>query len=158
MKPFPHRYTVDTQSTGDGDVQLNSDTLPPLTYTTPTEFDGPGGRWSPETLLVGAVGSCFLLTFRGIARKSRLSWNRIECELMGTLDRVDGVTQFVAFELRARLELPPAGDAVEAQRVLERAERHCLIASSLKAPVHLVPAIVVQDASARTMTAWPTPA
>src|SRR5689334_20327899 len=143
MQPFPHRYTVATQSTGDGDAHLSSDSLPSLGFASPPEFDGPGDRWSPETMLVGAVASCFLLTFRGIARKSRLPWNRIECELSGTLDRVDGVTQFVGFELRARLELPPAGDASEAQRVLERAERHCLIANSLKAPVRLVPTVVV---------------
>ncbi|WP_410959978.1 OsmC family protein, partial [Salmonella sp. SAL4434] len=74
MQAFPHRYRVKGSGSVTGDVELIAAGLPPLRSESPAEFDGPGDRWSPETLLVGAVADCFLLTFRAIARASKLSW------------------------------------------------------------------------------------
>ena len=64
MEPFPHRYRVKGRGQVTGDVELSADGLTTLRSASPAEFDGPGGRWSPETLLVGAVADCFILTFR----------------------------------------------------------------------------------------------
>lgn len=41
------------------------------------------------------------------------------------------------FNVRAYLTSPPATDAQQARRALEKAERNCLISSSLKATIHL---------------------
>jgi hypothetical protein len=40
-----------------------------LQSAAPAEFDGPGNRWSPETLLVGAVPDCFILTLSAEAAR-----------------------------------------------------------------------------------------
>jgi hypothetical protein len=57
MQAFPHRYAVTAAGSGaaQGDVELSADRLPALRSASPTEFDGPGDRWSPEAFLVGAV-------------------------------------------------------------------------------------------------------
>jgi organic hydroperoxide reductase OsmC/OhrA len=89
------------------------------------------GQWSPETLLVAAAVDCFVLTFRAIAAASKLPWERLSCSGEGTLDRVDGVTRFTALALQARLTLPAGGDADKAKRLLEKAERACLVTNSL---------------------------
>lgn len=86
MEAFPHRYRVKVSGQVTGDVELTSDGLAALRSASPAQFDGPGGRWSPETLLVGAVADCFVLTFRAIARASKLSWLSLDCDVMGTLD------------------------------------------------------------------------
>jgi organic hydroperoxide reductase OsmC/OhrA len=88
-------------------------------------------------MLVGAVANCFTITFRGVARASKLPWTALRCEVTGTLDRVDRVTQFTSFNLSAQLCVPAGTDGALAQRSIEKAERACLIANSLKAPVHL---------------------
>ena len=67
MQAFPHEYTVDGRAFPRGDITLDSDRLPALCAAPPPEFDGPGDRWSPETLLVAAVSSCYVLTFRAVA-------------------------------------------------------------------------------------------
>jgi uncharacterized OsmC-like protein len=82
---------------------------------------------------VGAVADCFVLTFRAIARAARLTWDTLDCEADGTLDRVERVPQFTAFRIRAFLKVPPGTSVDEARRVLARAEEHCLISNSLKA-------------------------
>jgi peroxiredoxin-like protein len=137
MEPFPHRYSASARADAEGDVALVSDRLPALTSAPPREFGGPGDRWSPETLLVAAIADCFLLTFRAIARASKLSWLSLRCEVEGTLDRVDRVTQFTAFLVRAELHVPPGANEEQAHRLLERAEKSCLISNSLKGSCHL---------------------
>jgi uncharacterized OsmC-like protein len=66
-----------------------------------------------------------------------LSWLSLDCDVTGTLDRVDRVTQFTHFDLTAHLVVPAGVDADAARHALEKAERNCLISSSLKAAVVL---------------------
>ena len=106
MQPFPHRYSVAAAASVEGDVALEGERLPSLPSAPPTEFDGPGDRWSPETLLVAAVADCFVLTFRPIARLSKLPWLSLTCDVVGTVERVERVTQFTGFVVRARLRVP----------------------------------------------------
>ena len=145
MHPFPHRYTVLFNATPAGDVEMSGDHLPTLSTATPTEFGGPGNHWSPETLLVGAVGDCLVLTFQGIARAWMLPWVSIRCETEGTLDRVDGRMRFTRIDMRVRLGVPSGEQLEPALRALERAERTCLIANSLNASIHLHPQVTVEE-------------
>ena len=74
MQEFPHHYRVIAEGSADGDVEMTANGLQSLRSAPPAEFGGPGDRWSPETFLVGAVADCFVLTFRGVARASKLAW------------------------------------------------------------------------------------
>jgi organic hydroperoxide reductase OsmC/OhrA len=137
MHHFPHHYAVSASAAESGDIDVTASALPAIVSAPPLEFDGPGDRWSPETLLVGAVGDCLVLTFRAVARASRIAWTSLRCDVEGTLARVDNVTRFTEFDVRARLTIPAETDPAAARQALERAERHCLISNSLKAAVHL---------------------
>lgn len=143
MQAFPHHYTVSAAAGTQGDIELGAEHLSNLPTAAPAEFDGPGDRWSPETLLVGALGDCFVITFRGVARASQLPWMSLHCDVTGTLERIDRATQFTSFELHARLDVPAGTNIDHAQRVLEKAEHNCLITNSLKGTVHLVTEIDV---------------
>ncbi|HEY8535537.1 MAG TPA: OsmC family protein [Vicinamibacterales bacterium] len=132
MQPFPHRYVVTAEALADGDVALESDGLEPIRSAPPVEFDGPGGQWSPETLLVAAAADCFLLTFRAIANVSKLPWTSLTCNAHGIVDRVDRVTQFTALTLHARLCLPPGASEEQAWRVLRKAKEQCLVTNSFR--------------------------
>ena len=137
MHPFPHRYAITSSVRPDTDILLESEGLPPLSTAAPPEFDGPGGKWSPETLMVAAVADCYLLTFRGIAKASRMPWVSISVKCQGTLERPGTFTQFTRFDLHATLMLPPDVSEDQARRILMRAEETCLITRSLKGETHL---------------------
>jgi organic hydroperoxide reductase OsmC/OhrA len=147
MEPFPHHYTATAFGNPDGDVTVDSEGLPRLMSAPPAAFGGPGGRWSPETLLVGAVADCFVLTFRAIAGVSRLAWVSLKCEVVGTLDRVERVTQFTGFAVRAHLLVPPETNREQALRLLTRAEQSCLVTNSLKAACQLEASVEVAPTS-----------
>lgn len=142
MQELPHRYAVHAAASDTGPVRLEAPRLAALETAPPAEFGGPGDRWSPETLLVGAVADCFALSFRAVARASSLPWAALHVEAQGLLDRVDGVMRFAEIGLHARLTLGPGADPARARRVLEKAERNCLVSRSLVCPVHLEPEIV----------------
>lgn len=132
MKAYPHRYRVSSNAAPEGEVVLASPGLDALPTQPPLEFDGPGDRWSPETLLVGAVADCFVLSFRAIARAARLPWSSLACDAEGLLEREEGVARFTGFVLHAHLRVPEGSDPADAERALHRAEQVCLISNSLR--------------------------
>lgn len=143
MHPFPHLYRVATSATPVGNVALLSSGLPDLQTAPPLEFDGPGDAWSPETLLVGAVTDCFVLSFRAVSGASKMPWTALSCTVEGTLDRVEKITQFTALHITAALVVPVEVGMDRAERMLQRAEQACLISNSLKASVTLTTQVTV---------------
>lgn len=131
MKPYPHHYKVASTAGPDGEVVLSSTGLKPMYSAPPVEFDGPGDLWSPESLLIAALADCFVLTFRAIARASKLPWVSLHCEIEGTLEREGPVSRFTVFEINARLGVPAGTDVELAQRAMHKAEQGCLISNSL---------------------------
>jgi organic hydroperoxide reductase OsmC/OhrA len=143
MHPYPHHYSVHARSEPTGDVEVSGASLPTLYTAPPAEFDGPGDRWSPETLLCGAVADCFMLSFRAIARASRLDWSGLECRVDGKLDKVDGKSHFTEIVVHATLRVPPGTDQGRATKLLEKAEQVCLISNSLVAQRRVEPTVIV---------------
>jgi len=131
MHPYPHTYVVSASGADSGAVELQSQGLPGLSTAAPPEFDGPGGVWSPETLLCASVANCLVLTFRAIARASRFEWSAIECRTEAVLDKVDGVSRFTRYTSHVKLRVPAGADPARAHQLLEKAERGCLVANSL---------------------------
>jgi organic hydroperoxide reductase OsmC/OhrA len=142
MQALPHTYTVRAGAEANANVALAGMGLPDLESAPPREFDGPGDRWSPETLVCAAVVSCFILTFRAIARASRCDWLGLECTVEGRLERVDSVTRFTHFLIRARLRVPPGAHTELCRRLLDKAERGCLVTNSLQSQTELETEIV----------------
>jgi len=143
MHPFPHQYTVQAAAEPEGEVRVAAAGLPTLATAPPAEFDGPGDRWSPETLLCAALADCFVLSFRAVARASKFEWSALECSVRGKLDRVDNRTQFTEIDVDATLRVPPGTDPERATRLLEKSEHVCLISNSLVAKRRLNPTVVV---------------
>ena len=145
MQDLPHHYQVSANAEVDGNVALKADDLPQLISAPPAEFGGPGDQWSPEHLLVASVADCFILTFRAVARASKLEWSGIESSAVGILERVDRVTRFTSFTVSATLTVPAGTDIDKARRLLEKSEAACLITNSLSAETHLKADVIVES-------------
>ena len=137
MQNLPHNYVVSSRVSARENIELSSPGLAALDAAPPAEFGGPGDLWSPETLLAASVASCFILTFRAVARASKLEWTELVCDVDAVLDRVDRVTRFTEIRERVVLDVPAGTDEAKALRLLEKAEQACLVTNSLSAEVKL---------------------
>lgn len=137
IHPFPHRYIVSSECHRSGAVTTHSDQLESIACEPPVQFGGPGDHWSPETLLLAALSSCFSLTFRAIATHRRLQWLQLDVRVEGVLEREQGNSRFTQFRVRAELQLPSDGVREAAHDALVRAKEGCLISSSLSGTIEL---------------------
>ena len=142
----PFYYETGVEWTGEKRGRLRSPALPALEVATPPEFNGHEHVWSPEHLFVAAVNSCFMTTFLAIAEMSKLEFTDFSADAVGKLERVDGQGYMVTeVTVRPRLTIRRARDADRASRILEKAEKHCLISNSVKSVVRMEPVIEVGE-------------
>jgi organic hydroperoxide reductase OsmC/OhrA len=143
MHPFPHHYRVQARATATSHVMVDAEGLPQIPTNAPPEFGGPPGLWSPETLLAASIADCFLLTFRAIARASRLNWVSLTVDVEAVLEQSEGVTQFTHFTIVPLLTVGPDTNETVALEMLQRAKRSCLITNSLRGKCELAPTVQV---------------
>jgi organic hydroperoxide reductase OsmC/OhrA len=73
MKPLPHVYTARLTGGAEGYAEVAAAGVGELRTAPPADFDGPGDAWSPEQFLMAAVETCFLFTFRAVAKLPNLN-------------------------------------------------------------------------------------
>ena len=141
-----HEYRVNAFGAGGRNGVVHAEgVLPCISFSAPPEFLGEPGRWTPEHFLVAAVASCFVSTFSGIAEKSRLEFVSFNLDAEGMLDNADGIWRFTEIKLRPVATVRKEEDRDRAIRLLEKAEKSCLIARSLQCKVALFPAVKIEE-------------
>src|SRR5260370_37323074 len=129
-------YTTELEWTGERHGDLRASALPSLKVDAPLEFKGHEGVWTPEDLFVASVNSCFMTTFLAIAENSRLDFVSFKADAKGKLEKLDGQGfMMTEITLRPKLVIANSRDAERASRILEKAERNCLISNSVKAEI-----------------------
>jgi peroxiredoxin-like protein len=138
------KYSYRTTSfwTGKRSGLVKAQTVPEvLNFSAPPEFEGTPGVWTPEHMLVGAVGACFITTFRAIADVSHFDFKRLEVEVTGTLEKTPEGLRFTQVIIKPELTLDEDTHKEQAFRLLEKAKRNCLISRSLSAETVLDPQV-----------------
>ena len=150
MKPLPHDYDVDLTGGPHGYTRISAAGLPDLTVAPPREYDGPGDAWSPEHLLLASVSSCFLFTFRAVARASHADFLDVDARTCGSVSKVGGVVRFSEIVVRATITATPGGDIELLRRAVDKTSSHCLVSSSLAVPVRVEAVINAAGVAAST--------
>ncbi len=119
---------------------LSSEGLPSLTVVTPPQFKfGIPNNWSPEHLFTASVSVCLWATFLAVAQASKLEIGPCHVETTGTLDDVDvggqKQTQITKIHHKFHVNLKNPAEIDKAKKILEKSERNCIIANSMKAKV-----------------------
>ena len=138
-----YTYTANVTWIGEKKGTAESDGLPSVDISTPPEFGGPDGRWSPEHLLVSSVASCIMTTFLAIAEASKFSFESYESKAVGTIERIEKRYEFTKVEVTVDLGVADESAVSKGERLLQKAEENCFISNSLKAEVELKPQVKV---------------
>lgn len=137
-------YNTEIQWLGERRGDLRAAGLPELVVDAPPEFKGHEGFWTPEHLFVASVNSCFMTTFLAIAENSKLDFISLRVGAKGKLEKQDGQGFMITeITLWPRLVLRESRDAERAVRILQKAERNCLISNSIKTQITLQPEVTV---------------
>jgi organic hydroperoxide reductase OsmC/OhrA len=105
--------------------------LSPIECAIPQEFNGPGGGYSPEDLMVMAVMNCYIATFKVFAEKATLNFESIEVSGTIEINRLDSGIVGVK-SLKINVKLDGASDNSKAMMILEETRKNCLMANALR--------------------------
>lgn len=113
-------------------------------FSAPPEFGGEPGVWTPEHFLLAAVASCFIETFKAVARASKLEFQGIEVAVDGLLEKEAAGLRFTKIFIRSALIIYDDAAHELALRVLNKAGRNCLVVRSLSSSVEVESKILVE--------------
>ncbi len=141
-----HSYRIKAVSTTIRSGVVTAEGIEPsISFSAPPEFRGLAGHWTPEHFFVTAVASCFVSTFSGIAEVSRFEFLSLDLEAEGVLENGNAGWRFSTVNLRPRVKIAREEDRERALRLVEKAEKGCLIARSLNCSIAVTPEIMVEE-------------
>ena len=128
-------------------ARLESGLRPALDGGPPPEFGGVPTTWSPEHLLISSLGLCLYTTFEALASREQLEILDWTGEVEAIVDKTTAGIGFTSFWIGLDIQVAP-GDIERAEKVLERAKRHCLVSNVLKVPVEVTSRVTAASSAA----------
>ena len=123
--------------------KLSSEDKPSIEVSIPPDFKGPEGYWSPEDLFLASINSCIMTTFLYFAEKVSLSFLSYESEIEGTVSFEEGKLVFSSVIIKPLIKVKNKSDAEKAKQLIEKSEKYCLISSSVKSKITVLPRIEI---------------
>ncbi len=115
----------------------------PVEFSAPPEFQGDSGKWTPEHFFAAAIASCMVTTFRAIAEISRFEFAGLDVSVEAVLEKAEGGFRFTRVTVKPVLTVHSEDDRGRGLRLLDKAERACLISRSINAQITLQPTVMV---------------
>jgi peroxiredoxin-like protein len=135
------RYQSDVDWKSGRRAVISAEGKPDIEASSPPEFKGDPGFWTPEDMFVASVNLCTLMTFVAFAQRKELDFVSYESAAEGVLEFVEGKYRFTEVILHPHLVLKSESDIARAQQILEDAHKACLISNSVTATVKVFPEI-----------------
>jgi peroxiredoxin-like protein len=137
-------YRADARWTNHQRGIVEAESIPrTINFAAPPEFGGEPGLWTPEHLLLAAVSTCYVATLRAVAEASKLEFDAVEVPVEGVIEKLEGGFRFTRITLRPAITIHREEDRERTGRLLEKAERACLVSRSLNCTILLEPKILV---------------
>ena len=110
--------------------------------SSPPEFRGEAGHWTPEDLFVSSANACLMLTFLAAAEREEIRISSYESTATGTVERVGNTLSFTDIKIEPVVGLDDSSLAERVEQLLHESEKNCLIGNSIKAILHLEPRVL----------------
>ena len=142
-KPRSFTYSTDIVKLGQRVGILSSAGKEEFRVSSPPEFKGEAGVWTPEDLFVAALDSCTMMTFLALAARNALTVLDYSSHATGVLESVEGKFRFTKITLKPSITLDSIDDMEKAKELLNEAHKNCFIANSIVSEVIVDPFIKV---------------
>jgi organic hydroperoxide reductase OsmC/OhrA len=131
--PFPHQYSATVSRTFASRARVEAPPRQVLQGGPSRQLDGDTGSWSPEYLVLSALGTCMLTTFEAFAARDGIEVLRWDGNVNGTVERTPEGLMFTSIVLSIDMEV--TGNVSKIETTLEDAKQYCMVLNSLRVPV-----------------------
>ena len=132
-------FTNTVKWDGEKKATLSSKNGPQLKISTPPEFKGPEGYWSPEELFLASINSCIMTTFLYFAEKFLASFLSYESSIEGKVNLKGGKLLFTAITVWPDIRVPDKTQEQKIAEIVEKSEKYCLVSSSVETEIQVFP-------------------
>ena len=122
---------------------ISSAGKPAIEVSSPPEFKGEAGFWTPENMFVASINLCTLMTFVAFAQRQELDFVSYESAAEGVIENVEGKYRFTEVVVQPHVTVRSEEDIERARKLMESAHKGCLVSNSLAAAVKVIPEIRV---------------
>ncbi len=133
------RFESDVRWRQARECEISARGKPDLVMSSPPEFKGIPGIWSPEDMFVASVNVCVLMTFLAYSQHKNLMLVDYESSVEGVLEYSNGKYRFTEIALHPHLTLRSEEEIERARAILLDAHNNCLISNSIVAQVKIFP-------------------
>ena len=137
-------YKTNTSWTEGKSGTLSAEGKPQLKITSPPEFRGEPGMWTPEDMFVGAVEVCHMATFLAFAAKKQIPILSYRSRANGVLEFVDGDYRFTRIVIFPTIVVAGTTAESDVHATLREAQRHCLVTNSIASIVEVNPTLIME--------------
>lgn len=137
-------YRTSTSWTEGKSGTIASDGKPTLRISSPPEFRGESGVWTPEDMFVGAVEVCHMATFLSFAARKNIPVIAYKSHANGVLEFVDGDYRFTRIVIFPTIVVAGTVAEEDVHATLREAEKHCLVANSIASIVEVSPTLIMK--------------
>lgn len=142
FKTFFYHTSVEWKSERQG--YLRAEDKPEIFISSPPEFKGIPGIWTPEDFFVASAEMCTMTTFLAFGFRKGISLKSYKSTAEGVLENVDGKYRFTKITIRPEVVIGKEWTKEQVEELFHQAHDNCLIANSMKAAVHIEPAIIFE--------------
>lgn len=142
FKTFLYNTGVEWKSDRQG--FLRSEGKPDITVSSPPEFKGLPGVWTPEDLFVAALEICQMSTFLSFGGRKGIPLQSYKSTAEGTLENVDGKYRFTRIIVKPVIVVEKSWTKDQVEEIVQSAHDNCLIVNSIIAKVEVEPTIILQ--------------
>ncbi len=106
-----------------------------LEISSPVQFGGEAGRWTPEDILVAGVESCILLTALYFVQRHQIGLKSWTSRAVGTMEKGANGLRFTRIEVRITARVATEADVPRMREAVQLAETYCPLSAAVNFPV-----------------------
>lgn len=141
-KTFVYHTSLEWKSERQG--YLRSEGKPEIYVSSPPEFKGIPGVWSPEDFFVASAEMCTMSTFLSFGGRKGIPLKSYKSSAEGTLEHVDGKYRFTKITIKPDVVVGKEWSREQVEEMFRQAHDNCLIANSMTAAVSIAPTITFE--------------
>ena len=120
-------------------IKASVEGKPDLEISSPPEFKGDPGIWTPEDLFVTALNDCIMETFLAFAEQKGLGLAAYSSSAEALLEFKDGKYRFTEITVHPEVAVKSQEDVERARPLMESAHANCFVSNSITSSVRVFP-------------------